>query len=59
MANPQQNEVQNGTEQFKKDINLLQDKIKKFKKMKKGESQKWKTDQTKPQKGIKYIGKGR
>ena len=32
MANPQQNEVQNGTEQFKKDMNLLQDKIKKLKK---------------------------
>ena len=35
MANPQQNEVQNGTEQFKKDINLLQDKIKKLKKWRK------------------------
>ena len=32
MANPQQNEVQNGTEQLKKDMNLLQDKIKKLKK---------------------------
>ena len=32
MNNPQQDEIQNEIEQFNKDINLLQDKLKKFKK---------------------------
>ena len=32
MTNPQQNEIQNEIEQFNKDINLLQDKLKKSKK---------------------------
>ena len=32
MTNPQQNEMQNEIEQFNKDVNLLQDKLKKLKK---------------------------
>ena len=32
MTNPQQNEIQNEIEQFNKDINLLQVKLKKSKK---------------------------
>ena len=32
MTNPQQNEMQNEIEQFNKDINLLQEKLKKLKK---------------------------
>ena len=31
MTNPQQNEIQNEIVQFNKDINLLQDKLKKLK----------------------------
>ena len=35
MTNPQQNEIENEIEQFNKDINLLQDKLKKLKNEKK------------------------
>ena len=45
MANPQQNQIQNEIEQFKREINILQDRLKQSKKkvyckMNKGESQK-------------------
>ena len=45
MTNPQQNQIQNEIEQFKREINILQDRLKQSKKkdyckMNKGESQK-------------------
>ena len=56
MTNPQQNEMQNEIEQFNKDINLLQDKLKKLKKEERRIS-KMKNNQWKLQKIIKYIRK--
>ena len=52
MTNPQQNEIENEIEQFNKDINLLQDKLKKLKNEKRQIS-KMKMDQRKSQKIIK------
>ena len=56
MTNLQQNEIENEIEQFNKDINLLQDKLKKLKNEKRQIS-KMKMDQRKSQKIIKCIRK--
>ena len=58
MSNTQQNKIQNETKQFKKEINLLQDKLKQIKKkqvyckMGKSESKKCKMGQGESQKCI-------
>ena len=63
MSNPQKNKIHNEIEQFKRETNLLQDKLKQSKrkkkvycKMDKSESQKWKMGQSELQ---KYIRKYR
>ena len=60
MSNPQQNKIHSEIEQFKREINLLQDKLKQSKrkkkvycKMDKSESQKWKMDPSELQKCIR------